>query len=266
MKRSRPTIPTVIAAQRGITLLETMIVLAIIGLGMSIGYSAYRKLTRADLVDDTNHLGALMARASELAGESGKLHRVTIDFDENTAVVEICEGLPSIRRPRTGDKVVDDKETQRQLDDARGRLKGSRTDPSASKMMQMQTPEDETKMAAALAGHHVGDQTCAQVKDVWSGDAEGRPLILKIRKDRGIKAREVWVQHRDDSVTTGQVSIYFFPLGSAEKAIVELTDGTETYSVRVHGLTGEIETVDGEVKDVDDFMHKDITGEREAPR
>ena len=47
---------------------------------------------------------------------------------------------------------------------------------------------------------------------------------------------------------------------------VELSDGSEVYSVRVHGLTGNVETVDGEVLEVDEFMHKDIEGNREAPR
>ena len=74
------------------------------------------------------------------------------------------------------------------------------------------------------------------------------------------------MQHRDDSVTTGQSSIYFFPLGSSEKAIVELTDGGDVYSVQVHGVTGTIETIDGEVANVDEFMHHDATGEREMER
>ena len=171
-----------------------------------------------------------------------------------------------MRRVKPGDKVLDDKQAEHAIEDAKGRLQANKSASSMQRGFTAATPADETKMAAAMAGHHVGDQQCTTVKDVYSGDSEGRPLVLQFNKDQSIKPREVWVQHRDDSVTAGQVSIYFFPLGSAEKAIVEITDGSETYSVRVHGLTGSIETVDGEVKDVDDFMHHDITGTREVER
>lgn len=248
------------------TVLEMMIVIAIIGMLSYVGYGAIRRLTRADLVDDTNHLGSLMSRASELAAESGKLHRVTIDLDEGVAYVEACEGAIAVRRVKSGEKTIDDKEAKRELEDAKGKLEGAKSGNSLQRGFTAATPEDGAKMAAALAGHHVGDQQCTQVKDVFSGDTDGKPLLLKLKKDSGIKVKEIWVQHRDDSVTAGQSSIYFFPLGSAEKAIVELTDGGEVYSVKVHGLTGTIETVDGEVKDVDDFMHHDVNGQREQDR
>jgi hypothetical protein len=59
--------------------------------------------------------------------------------------------------------------------------------------------------------------------------------------DRGIKVREVWVQHLEESVTSGQVSISFFPLGWAEMAIVEVADGDgNAFSVLVYGLTGRV--------------------------
>lgn len=252
--------------ERGMTVLELMIVIAIIGMLSYVGYGAVRRLTRADLVDDTNHLGSLMSRASELAAETGKLHRVTIDLDEGVAVVEACEGPMAVRRVKSGDKAMDAKEQEERLKDAKGKLEAARSGNALQRGFSAATPEDETKLAAALAGHHVGDQVCQPVKDAYSGDSEGKPLILKLKKDSGIKAKEVWVQHRDDSVTTGQASIYFFPLGSSEKAIVELTDGGDVYSVKVHGLTGTIETIDGEVKDIDEFMHHDVTGQREVER
>ncbi len=252
---------------RGITVLEMMIVIAIIGMLSYVGYGALRRLTRADLVADTNHLGALMSRASELAGETGKLHRVTIDFDQDAAYVESCEGTMAVTHVRSGEKPLDEKEAARRIEEAKGRLQANKDANAMQRgFTATATPEDETKMAAALAGHHIGDQTCTPVKDVWSGDAEGRPLVFQLAKDNGIKPKEVWVQHRDDSVTAGKAEIYFFPLGSAEKAIVELTDGTDIYSVKVHGLTGQIETVDGEVKEVDEFMHHDVTGTHEVER
>jgi len=243
-----------------------MIVIAIIGMLSYVGYGAIRRLTRADLVDDTNHLGSLMSRASQLAAETGKLHRVTIDFDADVALVEECSGPVAVRRMKSGEKADDDKDAARKIEDAKGKLQASKSGNALQQGFTAGTPEDDAKMAAALAGHHVGDQQCTPVKDAYSGDSENKPLIFKFKKDSEIRPKEVWVQHRDDSVTTGQVSIYFFPLGSAEKAIVSITDGSDVYSVKVHGITGTIETVDGEVKDVDEYMHHDVTGQREVDR
>jgi prepilin-type N-terminal cleavage/methylation domain-containing protein len=264
--RARPTIATDLS-QRGLTVLEMMVSLAIIGGITYVGYSAVRKFTRADLVDDTNRLAAIMSRASELAAETGHLHRVVIDADEDVVTVESCSGNPGVQRLKPGEKPLTDKEVKDKLADAKGKLQATK---DASRMQQgmmaTTTPADDEKTAAAVAGHHVGDQTCTTVVDVWSGDDQHRPLVLKLQKDAGIKPKQVWVQHRDDSVTSGKSTIYFFPLGSAERAIVELTDGDAVYSVRVYGLSGRIETIDGDIPDAADIMKRDATGTREAER
>ena len=264
--RARPTTPA--TRQDGMTVLELMVTLVIVGMLAYVGYGALRKLTRADLVEDTNRLAAMMGRAQELAGESGKLHRVTIDFEADTAVVEVCEGAPTVRRIKSDDEQLKPDDAKQKLIEAKEKLEANRSSGnSMQRGFSASTPEDETKMAAALAGHHVGDQACTPVTDAESGDAEGKPLVLHLQKDEEIKPREVWVQHRDDSVTSGQVSIYFFPIGSAEKAIIELADGGDAvYALKVHGLTGEVETVDGQVRDAEDYMKRNIEGEKEADR
>jgi general secretion pathway protein H len=248
------------ARQHGITLLEIMVVIAIMGLLMTVGLGAYRSMTKADLVKDANRLGSLMRRASELASETGELERLTIDLDKHTAVVETCSGTIQVQRNPELGKPLDAKETKHELDNARDRLKA---DPQRAKF-QSASPEDATKLAAALAGHHVGDQQCAPALDVFSGDSEGRPLAMELHDD--IKIRQVWVQHHDDSVTSGTVAIHFFPMGWAEKAIIELGSGDTTYTIHVHGLTGQVDIADGAAQDADDFMMRDATGEKDKPR
>jgi hypothetical protein len=76
----------------------------------------------------------------------------------------------------------------------------------------------------------------------------------------------VWVQHLRDPVTSGMVAIHFFPLGSAEKAIVEIGDGSKTFSVVVWGLTGRVELQDGAIRDPDDFLYRDAEGEESEER
>src|SRR3569623_309780 len=155
-------------AHKGMTVLELMVVLAIIGGAAFLMRTGFRAFTKADLVEDSTALSAVLKRASQLAVEHGELHRVVLDFDKGVYSVEICEGELAI--------------------------------------------------------------------------------------------------HRDESVTKGQVAIYFFPLGSSEKSVIEMTDGDETFSVLVYGLSGRVELRDGVLRDVNAHMMKNIMGDRDLKR
>ncbi|HEY5947248.1 MAG TPA: hypothetical protein VIV40_17210 [Kofleriaceae bacterium] len=126
-------------------------------------------------------------------------------------------------------------------------------------------PDAATKQALSIAGHHIADRMCAPVDDP-SSDAEGKGWVRTLRANKGIKFKEIWVQHRDESVSKGQVAIYFFPTGSAEKAVVEITDGSETFTVLVSGLTGRIELRDGTLQDVNEHMMRNALGDKDKPR
>jgi len=240
--------------------MELMIVLAIIGGAAFLMRTGFRTLTKADLVENSTDLEAVMRRASQLAVEHGQLHRVVIDMDKNVYSVEVCEGQIGIQR----NELVrpDEDAKKRALEKGKDKLQGN-TDQGA---LMGGDPETAAKRAMAIAGHHIADKTCIPVPDPTSGDAEGKGFIRQLRVNKGIKFKEIWVQHRDESVTKGQVAVYFFPLGSSEKAVIELTDGDETFSVLVYGLTGRVELRDGVLRDVNDHMMKNIMGDHDAKR
>lgn len=253
--------------QRGLTVLEIMIVLAIIALMSYVGYSGFRALTGAALVEDTSDLGMVLRRTQLLAVESGVPTRVVLDLDKHAYWVEACTGDPTLSRSKEEEK-VDAETAQEELDKARQRLA---TLPGGQ--MQASSPEEEAKMAAALAGKKVGGRVCGplgsgpaaeQLGTILSGDSMGRELKRALQP--GVKLREVWVQHLEKSVSSGQVSISFFPLGWAEKAIIEIGADEEVESVLVHGLTGRVEIRPGSLRDPDDHMLRDAKGEREAER
>jgi type II secretory pathway pseudopilin PulG len=241
------------------TVLELMIVLAIIGGMFFIVRSGFRMVTKADLVEDSTELTAVLRRASQLAVEHGELHRVTLDLDQQGYVVEVCQGEVAIARNEL--VKADDEATKRALERGRQRLAGLPPDALATG-----DPEEATRRAAALAGHHIADRMCKPADDSLTGDSNGKGWLRKLRKDKGVKFKEIWVAHRDDSATKGQVAIYFFPLGSAEKAVIELTDGSEVFTVLVFGLTGRVELHDGTLRDVNDHMLKNVMGDRDTKR
>jgi prepilin-type N-terminal cleavage/methylation domain-containing protein len=248
---------------KGMTVLELMIVLAIIGAGMFLLRTGFRVMTKADLVENSTELSAILRRTSQLSVETGMLHRVTFDLDKNMYAVEQCEGTSTIQmnealRP-------DDEATKRAIEKGKDKLREVPMDQIAG------DPEQATKNAIAIAGHHIADRMCTYVEDGLSGDAEKdshpeKAWVRALRAGKGIKFKEIWVQHREDSISKGQVAIYFFPNGSSEKAIVEITDGSDVFSVVVYGLSGRDILKDGELRDVNDHMLKNVLGDKDEQR
>jgi type II secretory pathway pseudopilin PulG len=241
------------------TVLELMIVLAIIGAASRLVRSGFRMITRADLVENSTELSAVMKRASGLAIEHAELHRVVFDLDHQLYTVEVCKGAASILR---NEQLKTDPEVKKAaLDRGKQRMANLPGDALAAG-----DPEEATRRATTLAGHHVADRACAPATDSVSGDAAGKGWSRALRVDKGIKFKQLWVQHKDDSVTAGQVAIYFFPNGAAEKAVIEVTDGSDVFSVLVFGLSGRVELHDGALPSVETHMLKNVMGDRDAKR
>ncbi|MEZ4401700.1 MAG: prepilin-type N-terminal cleavage/methylation domain-containing protein [Kofleriaceae bacterium] len=259
------------AVGRGMTVIEIMIVLAIIGMLSYLAYSGFRVLSSAALVEDTNDLAAIMRRTETLALEAGVPLRVVIDFDKQAYWVEACVGDPTLRRGKEEQR-VDAATVQKDLEQAQARLA---TLPAGQ--LKAETPEQAAKFAAALAGQTVGGRTCYPIEQlpgelaeslgkVFSADAVGRGLTRQLQVGRGVKFKEVWVQHLEDSVTSGQVSLSFFPMGWAEKAIVTLGDSRSTHAIYLYGLTGRVQIRDGEPRNPDDHLLRNAKGETEEER
>jgi len=256
---------------RGMTVLELMIVLAIIGGAAVLVRSGFRLITKADLVEDASEVAAILRKTSQLAVEHGELHRVVFDLDKSVYVVEVCQGATAIQRNEVLHPDEDAK--KRAIDRGKDRLQGLPSDA-----LSAGDPEEATRRATALSGHHIADRVCAPAQDSITGmfhvDLDAKNPTVRdtngwargLRAEKGIKFKEIWVQHRDDSTTKGQIAIYFFPMGSSEKAVLELTDGSETFSILVYGLTGRVELMDGVLRDVNDHMMRNALGDKDAKR
>jgi hypothetical protein len=251
----------------GITLLEMMIVIAILGLVIFVLRQGLRRLTKADLVEDSIELSAVLKRTSQLAIELGELHRVVIDLDALNPdaeerfdyVVERCQGSAAIARNEALRPVEED--VKRAAD--KGRQKLSLLPPDA---LAVGDPDEAMKRTLAVAGHHVADRTCSPAVEGVSGDASGKKWGRGLHIKQGIRFKQIWVQHRDDRVAKGQVAIYFFPTGNATKAVIEMTDGSEVFTILVYGLTGTVALRDGELRNVDDHMLRNVMGDKDTKR
>ncbi len=241
------------------TVLEIMIVLAIIGGGAVLVRSGFRMITKADLVEDANELASVMRRANQLSIEHGEMHRVVLDLEDQQYIVEVCQGQAAIVRNEKLEKDPD--AVKEAIERGKQRMGQMPEDAFASG-----DPEAATKRAVAIAGSHIADRTCVPAGDSITGSSVGKGWARKLRAGKGIKFKQVFVQHLDKAQTKGHVAIYFFPMGSSEKSVIEMTDGSETFSILVYGLTGRVELRDGVLKNVDDHMLRNAMGDRDAKR
>ena len=246
-------------AHRGMTVLEMMIVLAIIAMATLLLRMGVGALTKDAIVENSNELIAIMRRSRTLAIEHGEMVRITMDMDKGAYVVEECKGSLALKRNEV--LTADPEKKKLALEQAKARLQGMPVDTSPGAA----DPEDATKRALAVAGQHIADRECMPATDSIT-DTSGKGWIRALRGDKGVKFKEIWVQHRDESVTKGQVAIYFFPNGSSEKSVVEVTNGDETFSVLVYGLTGRVELKDGMLRDVNEHMMRNAMGDKDAKR
>jgi hypothetical protein len=129
-------------------------------------------------------------------------------------------------------------------------------------LLAASSPEEATAIAAALAGSRVGTTRC-RPPELHTGDADGRGAQRRIRVNEGLRIRRMFVQHLEGAQNAGIVHINFFPLGFAEKAVIEIgdDDGGSAFTLLVHRLTGRVEFREGTVN-ADEHMLRRADGAR----
>ena len=253
------------------TILEVIVVIALIGMISWLGVGAIRWLRGANAVETSVEMAAVMRRTSQLAQTSGSLYRVVFDLgatdsERQTYRVEVCAGGPAAlsKTPELPDQGEDAK--KRAVEDAKQRLQTTVPQgalPTGGGGLDEEGREEE--MALALANQLGARRSCTVSAELF-GDPDGKGTVRAVVNERGARIKQVWVQHLEDPVSHGLVAVHFFPSGSAEKAIFEVGDGRNTFTVLVHGLTGRVEVRDGALRDPDDFLLRDATGEETEER
>jgi prepilin-type N-terminal cleavage/methylation domain-containing protein len=233
--------------QDGVTLMEIMVVLLILGLLASAMTIGYGRLPSTALRREGLRVAGALRSAYDGAAASGALHRVLLDLDDGTFRVERCEGKIELRRSRDLKEEVEREKFEAE---------------KAQLVAQVQTPDVMLQGMLAGAGQSVGG----------AGGASGAKCT-PMRGDMGklqtlaghpkVSFASVWVAHIEEPTEHGKLTINFFPLGTAEKAVVQLaTDPENVFSIAVHPLTGRIDLAQGALKRPEDFMTTDATGAR----
>ena len=226
------------------TMIEIMVVLAIIGgLMLVLLGGGLLKSNSTRVREASVEVMATLRAAYNMATMTGKHHRVVLDLENQLYHIEICAGAQTLVK---GDEeeVVDMDE----FEELQEKLKRPITSDFNQEIIQAGSPEDAAAAAAALAGLRVGTTRCQPATNTISGQPSKSGNKHKLDTERGIRISKVHVQHLNDPVEDAIVSINFFPVGSAEKAIVQVEGDDDAFSVLVFGMTSRIEFRSGRVE------------------
>ncbi len=227
-------------SEAGLTILEMLVFLAILVLvtgALSVGYT---RLPQTALKREAVKIAATLRSAFDRATASGAHHRVVLDLGEGTFFIERCEGRIQVRKSRNLEEENERVKLEAEKD---AQLAGS------------QSPDEVLNMMMKDAGQKMGSTMSCEPAAGGLGKKQklgGRPQVTFSR---------VHVAHLEEPARTGAVTLNFFPLGTAERAVIVLGVGEEDFfSLAVHPLSGRIEMSQGEWKDVEETLLEDAEG------
>lgn len=220
-----------------------IVIVAVAASGVGIGLGA---ITKAKLKQASMKIAAASRFAYGRAVSQGKTVRLLFDFEKGTMAVEEAEGAVFLSK-------ADDSRRRSTQENEEG--DGAGVDPWASAKEKLSQP-----LAPSFGASPFGPIT----------NDEGTPIRRYAEAPLGdnIKIAKLLSPHETDPRTAGKGSIYFFPNGYSERAVLQLSDSYDRImSVRIQPLTGRARLVPGafEYDEVVDPNDDESQGDIEEP-
>jgi prepilin-type N-terminal cleavage/methylation domain-containing protein len=220
------------ASREAMTLIEVVVVIVIIGLagaGLSFSLGA---LTRTNLKSGAVKLASASRFAYYRAVIQGRTVRLVFDIPGNTFSLEEAAGQVTLAR-------ADDERRAESVDGEGQTLVAA--DPWAAA---------KSRIDQALKPN-LG---ASPFKPLSSEAGVTLSKYQKVELGRRVQIVKLIVAHEPTPLEQGQGSVYFFPGGMTEHAVVQLSDGSDTvFSVELHPLTGRAQ-VHAEAYEPDDLL------------
>jgi len=257
----------------GFTIMELMVVLAIIGLMMTGAVIGLRNILRSDLRSAASRTAAAMRYVFDRATMTGTYMRLTFDLDKGLVWPEYTEDKFTIRLGQdqyTHDMSKEEEATMKEEVEAtikrQERIKKWRKRRPGVPMFDLlaggkesgktdeEEAEDETGAGEGEEEDGTEEKPGIDAEElVWEWHEDMRPVErprtsfkpLKSRVGKriklapGIRIVDVMSPRLPGPITDGRAHVYFFPQGHAEPAVVHFEDSKgDAYSVVLHPLTG----------------------------
>lgn len=249
------------ARQRGMTMIEILMVLLIVGLVMWSASMSMGAASQAEVIRSTNQLASTVRFAFDRARFTGFHYRIHVDFEKRTFQLQRAEEamyLPATTRD--GELLILDEDT---LAD-----RAKRDEQAAESYYS-------SVVAAIYAGGEAedpyADPYAVQKKDIarrrkplfeaFEADKTLGDLGVPIQLPDGVEILSVQTDADPEPITEGEANLYFFPRGQTQLAAIQIKgkpklrqriageDDIE-YTILVQPLTGKV-TVESGIIDLE---------------
>jgi general secretion pathway protein H len=241
-----------VAGARGFTLIEIIVVLAIVALIMSLGVRGFRSLAKSDLRASTSHLSGAIRYLFDRASTTGKNHRLVMDFADNKYWAEVSDDKFFIPREAESPEALRRREELEAQEDEEKRAKTEKAAADRQSSFSSSFSSSGSSSGAAPSGSSfdLDKLELGEFKPKRARFAAFKEMALKPVKLKNVVFHSVYTPRVTDPITSGRAYIYFFPLGQTEPAIVTLSDpsGANVYSIVVHPITGRARIYNEEIK------------------
>lgn len=203
-----------ISSQGGMTLIEIIVTVAIIGMIMGLSVGVFRDSSDALLSETAVKLMGTIKYVYNEAAIKNQYYRLVIDFDDQSFAVESSPDPFKISATQEG--------TPEENEGAASDIK----DVGSDLKSDTSTDDESAESAPPTPGTFSGTSSY---------------LLKPIKLPDGIKIKDLYLAHLDKKVEGGKAAIYFFPNGWVEKAVINLTDekGEAFYSLETFSTTGK---------------------------
>jgi general secretion pathway protein H len=197
------------------TLMEILVVLAIIGMMVGASVGALNVFSDVEFEKLTGELSSTLRYLHGEAARRNEIYRLVINLDEERYVVESAPNSP---------------ETLAEI---------AAQDGDQSEKEKVAGEEDTN--AAADTAAESSDAAASEEAPPPQGFAQAAEAALNPRSISPLFFKDVFVGHSPAKIDQGIAYIYFFPNGSTEYAIINVSDEEEQifYSVEMNPLTGK---------------------------
>jgi len=225
-------------ARRGFSLVEIMVVVAIVGLLLGASVYGFRSIAKSDLRSSSAKLAGAIRYCFDRSVTTGAYFRLVLDIDGNKYWAERSDD----RTYLTAGK-----------ENSPG--KGEALDVKALEQKQAEDDAKLQEMATSVGGQMVNLDPPPKPKRAKFQTFKDTTLP-QVKLTRA-KMFDVYTPRQREPYVKGRAYLYFFPDGHTERAIVRMHDGDDFYSLVIHPLTGRVEVLSGKVDIPRDFGERD---------
>lgn len=220
----------------GFTLIEIVVAMAVMALLFGVVVSQTDVLQERDMKQTTNKLASTIRYLYNKAAMEKLYIRLVLDLEERSYWVEATSDPLTIAREDTtsrGSKKDDEKKKEKEKEKEKAEAEKKKAGEAEGKEEGAQG-SDEGAEGEGAGKIKVPEPTFGQVDSY---------LLKPTKLPDTVFFKDVQVEHRRGPVEGGQESIYFFPNGYVERAIINLRDEDDEvhYSLKTQPLSGKVD-------------------------